>query len=143
MSYFRFWRNWLLGVSVFITTFGLFMALLNHTILFSFFNTQINPAFWGSIPVPAPAQAFQTWIYGAWGATVMGWGITMIFIAYYPFGQQERWAWKAVLVSVLSWYIIDTTISWLFAVIINVIFNTTILMLVIIPLLLTWQEMSN
>ncbi|MFX1299624.1 MAG: hypothetical protein ACFFAL_03120 [Promethearchaeota archaeon] len=143
MSYFRFWRNWLLGVSVFITAFGLFMALLNHTILFSFFNTQINPAFWGSIPVAAPAQAFQTWIYGAWGATVMGWGITMIFIAYYPFGQQERWAWKAVLVSVLSWYIIDTTISWLFAVIINVIFNTTILMLVIIPLLLTWQEMSD
>ena len=143
MSYFRIWRYWLLGVSVFITAFGLFMALLNHTILFSLFNTQINPTFWGSTPVPAPAQAFQAWIYGAWGATVMGWGITMIFIAYYPYGQQERWAWKAVLVSVLSWYIIDTTISWLFAVIINVIFNTTILILVIIPLLFTLQEMSN
>ena len=143
MSYFRFWRYWLLGVSVFITAFGLFMALLNHTILFSFFNTQINPAFWGSTPVPAPAQAFQTWIYGAWGATVMGWGITMIFIAYYPFNQQERWAWKTVFVSVTSWYIIDTTISWLFAVFINVIFNTAILILVIIPLFLTWQEMSN
>ncbi|MFX0079473.1 MAG: hypothetical protein ACFE8O_09570 [Candidatus Hermodarchaeota archaeon] len=143
MSYLRFWRYWLLGVSVFITAFGMFMALLNHTILFSFFNTQINPVFWGSTPVPSPAQAFQAWIYGAWGATVMGWGITMIFIAYYPFGQQERWAWKAVLVSVLAWYIIDTTISWLFVVIINVIFNTTILILVIIPLLLTGQEMSN
>ncbi|MFW9983573.1 MAG: hypothetical protein ACFFCB_02460 [Candidatus Odinarchaeota archaeon] len=143
MSYFRFWRYWLLGVSVFITAFGMFMAFLNHTLIFSFFNTQINPAFWGATPVPASAQAFQAWIYGAWGATVMGWGITMIFIAYYPFSQQERWAWKAVLVSVTSWYIIDTTISWLFTIIINVIFNTTILILVIIPLLLTWQEMSN
>jgi hypothetical protein len=116
------------------------MALLNSTIVFAFFNAQINPVFWGATPVPAPAQAFHAWVYGAWGATVMGWGVTMFFIAYYPFKQPERWAWNAVIVSVLLWYLLDTGISWVFGVLINVLLNTTILILVIIPLIFTFPK---
>jgi hypothetical protein len=143
MSYFRFWRYWLLAVSVFIIAFGTIMAVANSTLLFAFFNSQIDPVFWGSNPVPLPAQAFQAWVYGAWGATVMGWGITMFFLAHYPYKKQEKWAWQAVFVSVLSWYILDTGISWLFYVLINVFFNTAILILVLFPLIFTWKEMSN
>ena len=93
MSYYQIWRYWLLVVSIFIIVFGAIMALLNTTIVFAFFNAQINPVFWGPNPVPLPVQAFQAWAYGAWGATVMGWGITMLFIAWFPFGRRERWAW--------------------------------------------------
>ena len=138
----KFWRYWLIFVSLFIIVFGLVMSLFNTTIVFAFFNSQINPAFWGINPVPGPAQAFQAWVYGAWGATVMGWGITMFFIAYFPFRRNERWAWNCVLVSVLFWYLLDTGISWWFGVIINVIFNTGILVLVVIPLLFTRKQMS-
>ncbi|MFW9986292.1 MAG: hypothetical protein ACFFDJ_07000 [Candidatus Odinarchaeota archaeon] len=143
MSYFRLWRYWLLAVSVFIIAFGTIMAFLNSTVVFAFFNVQINPVFWGTNPVPPPAQAFQAWVYGAWGATVMGWGITMFFIAYFPFRSQERWAWYCILISVFLWYLLDTGISWWFGVIINVIFNTTIFVLVLIPLLFTWKEMTG
>jgi hypothetical protein len=134
------WRYWLLVVSVFITVFGTVMATLNSTIVFGFFNAQINPAFWGGSAVPAPAQAFQAWVYGAWGATVMGWGVTMFFIAYYPFKHQEKWAWNAVFVSVLMWFTLDTAISWVYGVIVNVLLNTTILILVLIPLLFTFPK---
>ena len=71
MSYYRIWRYWLLAVSVFIIAFGTIMALLNTTVVFAFFNDQINPVFWGLNPVPSSAQAFQAWVYGTWGATVM------------------------------------------------------------------------
>jgi hypothetical protein len=141
MSYYRLWRYWLLFVSMFIIAFGLIMSLLNTTMVFAFFNAQINPVFWGSNPVPSPAQAFQAWVYGAWGATVMGWGITMLFIAWFPFAQRERWAWYCVLVSVICWYLLDTGISFWFGVMINVVLNTTILVLVIIPLVFTWSSM--
>lgn len=138
----KFWRYWLIVVSLFIIVFGLVMSLLNTTIVFAFFNALINPAFWGVNPVPGPAQTFQAWVYGAWGATVMGWGITMFFIAYFPFRQRERWAWNCVLVSILFWYLLDTGISWWFGVIINVIFNTVILVSVLIPLIFTWKHLS-
>lgn len=143
MTYYRIWRYWLLAVSVFIIAFGIIMALLNSTIVFAFFNSQINPAFWGVDLVPFSAQAFQAWVYGAWGATVMGWGITMLFIAYFPFGQRERWAWYCTLISVLLWYLLDTGISWWFGVFINVLLNTTILLMVLIPLIFTWREMKT
>jgi hypothetical protein len=143
MSYFRLWHYWLLAVSIFIILFGTIMALLNSTIVFVFFNAQINPVFWGANPVPSPAQTFQAWVYGAWGATVMGWGTTMFFIAYFPFRSRERWAWYCVLVSVLLWYLLDTGISWWFRVVINVLLNTTILVLVLIPLLFTWKGMAD
>ena len=143
MVSFQFWRNWLFVVSIFITVFGLVMAFLNATIVFAFFNQQINPAFWGSGPVPLPAQAFQAWVYGAWGSTVAGWGITLSFIAYYPFSRQERWSWNAVVVGLLVWFSIDTTFSWIFFVIINVLLNTTIFFLTIIPLIFTWKHMTS
>jgi hypothetical protein len=92
--------------------------------------------------VPAPGQVFQAWVYGAWGATVMGWGLTMLFMAWFPFGKCERWAWYSILVSVLFWFVLDTGISLWFGVIINALLNTTILVLVLIPLVFTWQEMK-
>jgi hypothetical protein len=141
MPYYRIWRYWLLVVSVFIITFGLLMALLNSTIVFAFFNAQINPVFWGPNPIALPAQAFQAWVYGAWGATVMGWGITMYFIAWFPFGRRERWAWTCVVVSVSFWYLLDTGISLWFGVTINALLNTTILILVLIPLVFTYKAM--
>ncbi len=139
MSYYRLWRYWLLFVSVFIIAFGSIMSVLNTTVVFAFFNVQINPVFWGSNPVPSPAVAFQAWVYGAWGATVMGWGITMLFIAWFPFAQREQWAWYCVLVSIICWYLLDTGLSFWFGVMINVILNTMILILVIIPLVFTWS----
>lgn len=141
MSYYRIWRYWLLVVSIFIIVFGAIMALLNTTIVFAFFNAQINPVFWGPNPVALPAQAFQAWVYGAWGATVMGWGITMLFIAWFPFGRRERWAWICVIVSVAFWYLLDTSISLWFGVTINVLLNTAILILVLIPLIFTYNAM--
>jgi hypothetical protein len=64
----------------------------------------------------------------------------MVFIAYYPFKQQEQWAWNAVFVSVLMWFTLDTAFSWVYGVLINVLLNTTILILVLIPLLFTFPK---
>lgn len=143
MELYKFWRYWLLLVSIFITVFGFVMALFNTTIVFAFFNDQINPVFWSTSSVPSQAQAFQAWVYGAWGSTVFGWGVTMFFIALYPFTRRERWAWHCVFVSVVLWFILDTGISWWFGVMVNVMLNITILVLVLIPLIGTWQKMTN
>jgi hypothetical protein len=108
------WRNWLVVLGL---------------------NYRIDPVFW---PEGIPAEGtvpFRSWAYGAWGATVAGWGLTLFFIARYPFAGRKLWAWQAVLWSLLLWYALDTGVSLRFGVTVNVILNTVILALALIPLL--------
>ena len=74
---FRFWRKWLIVLSGGITLFGLWMAFFSHSDLIM---TYYNVAFWNSPSPPDNVLAFQKWVYGAWGGTVAGWGIFLIFI---------------------------------------------------------------
>ena len=59
------------------------------------------------------------------------------YIALYPFRRQERWAWTCVFLGVLIWYILDTALSFLHGVYFNVAFNTTLLVLIMLPLAFT------
>ena len=81
MGNFYFWQRWLLVVGIIVSLFGLFISFFSGTALFALFDSLINPVFWGAGPLPDDAKAFQKWIYGAWGATVAGWGIFIIFLA--------------------------------------------------------------
>ena len=137
MFKFSFWQRWLFVVGLVIAAFGLVMAFLNGTIVFELFNGQINPVFWGTGDMPEAATRFRQWAYGAWGATVAGWGIFVAFIAHYPFRHRERWSWNCLATGLLVWYLVDTAISLYFRVYFNAAFNTLLLMLVTLPLAFT------
>ncbi|MGQ9655787.1 MAG: hypothetical protein ACUVXD_17135 [Thermodesulfobacteriota bacterium] len=140
MSKFLFWQRGLLGLGIGISLFGLWMALLSGTHLFAFFHRQIDPAFWGVSPVDVAARQFQQWIYGAWGATIAGWGIVLIYIVRYPFRKKESWAWKGLVYALLVWYVLDTSLSVLYRVYFNVALNTGLLVLAAVPLVFTRKE---
>ncbi len=140
MERFIFFQRWLLVVSFIICTFGLLMSFLSGTILFSFFNEQINSVFWNTATVSPEIQRFQLWIYGVLGAVMLGWGIFSAFIAYYPFKQKEKWSWLCVAAGVTVWFLIDTTLSLYYGVIVNALLNISIFISIIIPLLFTWKD---
>jgi len=137
MHKFSFWQRWLLVVGLVIAAFGMVMALFNGTIVFELFNGQIDPVFWGAGDMPEAATRFRQWVYGAWGATVAGWGIFIAFIAHYPFRHKEKWSWNCLAVGLLVWYLVDTAISLYFKVYFNAVFNTLLLILVALPLAFT------
>jgi hypothetical protein len=134
---FSFWQKWLFVIGLLITVFGIMMAFLNGTPLFALFNSQVDPAFWGTEGIAENARTFQQWIYGVLGATVAGWGIFMAFIAHYPFKRREKWSWTCLVVGLLLWYLVDTAISLNFRVYFNAVFNTVLLILVMLPVILT------
>lgn len=134
-----FWQKWLFVAGLLIIVFGLVMALMNGTALFEPFNQQIDPIFWESGAIPSQARTFQAWIYGVSGAIVTGWGIFLAFIARHPFRERKRWAWTCLLIGLSVWYLVDTSIS-LAA---GVIFNTLLLLLVVVPLIFTWKAFST
>jgi hypothetical protein len=142
MASFAFWQRWLFVVGVLISVFGVLMALLSGTPIFDLFNRQIDPAFWGNNPVEANARTFQQWLYGVWGATIAGWGIFLAFIAHYPFRHKERWAWNCLVAGLTVWFILDTSLSINYRVYFNALFNTVLIILVALPLLVTRNDLS-
>lgn len=140
MSNFTFWQRWLLVVGIAITVFGILMAILSGTPLFDLFNRQIDPAFWGAGAVGDSVKRFQQWIYGVWGATVAGWGIFLTFLARYAFAKKERWAWNCMVLGLLVWFVLDTTLSLFHQVYFNVAFNGGLLILAMLPMVFTRKE---
>jgi hypothetical protein len=143
MPRFHFWQRWLLVVGIAVAAFGVFMAFLSGTPLFDLFNRQIDPAFWSAIAVDDAARQFQQWIYGVWGATIAGWGISLAYVARYPFSRKERWSRDALALGLLVWFVLDTSLSVIHKVYFNVAFNTALLILGLLPVVFTWKEFTQ
>ena len=119
---------------------GILMALVSGTPLFDVFNRQIDPAFWETEAIDEAARRFQHWMYGLWGATIAGWGIFLTYVVSYPFKKKEKWARNCLIVGLLVWFVLDTSLSAICKVYFNVAFNTALLVLVMLPLVFTRKE---
>lgn len=132
----RFWTNWLRAASLAVVAFGLALALLQGSAVIELLNNQIDPIFWSDPPSGATHE-FQRWIYGAWGATIAGWGTLVFFVVHHSFQQRTLWVWNGLAACLWLWYIPDTLISLKYAVYFNVVLNTVFLLILGIPLLFT------
>jgi hypothetical protein len=136
MRSFSFWQRWLWIASLGLVVFGGAMALLNRTIVFAAFNRGIDTGFWPAA-LPEGVTAFQGWAYGAWGATVAGWGLMCALLVRHAFARREAWSWWAMAASIGVWFILDTAISAANQVWANVILNTLLLVVFALPLAAT------
>lgn len=140
MTSFSFWQRWLFVVGIGVSVFGVLMVFFSGTPLFDLFNRQIDPAFWGTNAVDNAARQFQHWLYGAWGATIAGWGIILTYIAHFPFVKRERWARNGLVFGLVVWFVLDTSLSLFYKVYFNAAFNTALLIVIGLPVLVTWNE---
>ncbi|MCJ7433921.1 MAG: hypothetical protein MUO77_10575 [Anaerolineales bacterium] len=143
MKTFSFWQRWLFIFSLVVTLFGLVMAIFNRTPIFAFFDSQINPIFWGTSLLPPGVNEFQGFVYGVLGATMAGWGVFLAFIVHYPFQARERWAWNALALGLILWFVTDISISLYYGVVFNAIFNTVFFILAALPLAFTRQKFQK
>lgn len=137
MNGFAFWRAWLLVAALVMVAFGVFLSFLIGMPLFDAFSQQFNAPFWGSGPLTDAELGYQRWVNGVMGATMIGWGIFLLFIARHPFAKKEPWAWYCILVGVAAWFAVDTGISLYQGVYANALLNTALLILVMVPLAFT------
>jgi hypothetical protein len=136
MPGFEFLRKWLIADGVLILVLGIFLVSL---------STAPDPAgdpftsiFWKQ-GISEGARDFYAWAFGVWGATLMGWATTLLFLAAYPLKKREVWVVNCITASMAIWYPVDTFISIRFGVVLNCVLNTVLLLLVAIPLLGIWR----
>jgi len=131
-----FWTTWLLVVAFTMSAFGVLMFLFNQTVLMDGLMGEIERAF----PSGAGAGGFQQWVFGVWGATVAGFGLLAGLVGGNAFARRERWARNALAAALTLWYVLDTAVSLYSRVWINAVFNTVVLVAMLLPLLFTWKE---
>ncbi len=134
---FLFWQKWLLISGIFVSVFGISMVLSINS---GSFNSLIDPVFWGNETPNIQLRSFQQWVYGVLGATMVGWGILIAFIAAVPFKKKEKWSRNSILIGILSWYILDTSISLKANVEFNAIGNTVLAIIILMPVFFTVTE---
>jgi hypothetical protein len=142
MSNFLFWQRWLFVVGIGIVVFGILMAVFSGSPLFDLFNRQIDPAFWAREQALGTILRFQHWIYGVWGATIAGWGVFLAFIVHFPFRNKEKWAKNCLILGLLVWFVLDTSLSLFYKVYFNAAFNTVLLILAGLPIVFTRKEFA-
>ena len=142
MKNFKFWYYWLIIISCFIILFGLSLVLFSNTFMFAFFNKKVQDLF----PINGDIKMINnllTWLYAVLGATMIGWGICILYLLQNAFARKERWAWFAIVVGLLAWFIPDTFMSYYCGVVFNVVLNFVILLGFMLPLVFTFNEFNS
>ncbi|MEQ8303814.1 MAG: hypothetical protein RIB47_10510 [Cyclobacteriaceae bacterium] len=64
---------------------------------------------------------FNNWLFGIIGGTIVGFHLLMIMISENAFRKKEKWAFQALLGGLLSWFVIDSAISFYYGAIHNIV----------------------
>lgn len=135
MFEFKIWLFWLKLASIVTILFGAVMAFFNDFPLFRFFEKEITNIFFTEGTMSSSAIDLNTFLQGVLGSVLIGYGTSIAFIVFYGLNRKEKWAWWALLTSLLAWYITDTGVSILYGAMFNIVFNNAFFLLIIIPLL--------
>ncbi len=128
---YKIWWSLLLIDCIIISIFGILMYVMglmsNSQALLSSVGQDYNS-------YNPQAYSFINFLTAVMGATIIGWSSVMIFIVWYPLRKKENWAWTAMVITILLWYIPDTMVSIYFLNWSNAILNTILLLMIEAPL---------
>jgi hypothetical protein len=138
---FKFWTEWLLIANVLSLAIGFLTAFAGNSWLFQLHNEGTSDTFFSGQPLNDEVLKLKNWLFGIIGGCIVGFHILMIFITKYAFSKKENWAYRALCIGLLSWFLIDTSISFYYHAYYNIyLINVTALILIGLPLLMTRKE---
>lgn len=108
---FNFWQKVLVYSNVMFVCIGLLAAFAGNSFIFEWYNSGIKNLFFNGQEYAPDVLRLKDWESGIVGATIAGYHTLVIFVAAYPFKKKEKWAWNAIAVSMLVWFIIDSGLS--------------------------------
>lgn len=118
---------------------GYSVALAIDGPLWAWHQESVANALWGSAEYGPEVEAYRAWAMALLGGTIASWAVAMMWVVAVPMRRREGWAWWAVITSTMAWFWIDTAVSAAHGVMINVLFNLGALLMLAIPLAMTWS----
>lgn len=135
---FLFWQKWLTWANVITIVVGLLVAFAGNSIFFEAHNARSAELFFDGADFDGKLLAFKNWLFGIIGGTIVGFHLLMVMISEFAFKQKQKWAYVAMWLGLLSWFVIDSSISIYYGAWHNLwIINLVALILIGTPLLAT------
>jgi len=135
---FQFWQKWLTYANVLTIGVGILVAFAGNSIFFELHNFYTKEVFFNSNEFSQEVLLLKNWLFGIIGGTIVGFHLLMVMISENAFKKKELWAYKAMWYAMLSWFVIDSSISIYYGAIHNVILiNLVALVLIGVPLIMT------
>lgn len=110
---FQFWQRWLTASCFVFASVGIAVAGFGDTPLFSMWNDGFREAFADGAELGPETARAKSFLLGPLGGTILGSYVLCGFVAAIPFARRERWAWWAISLSLVSWFVLDSTVSLL------------------------------
>ena len=134
----------MLGVAIIVILAGLCFA-----IIFPYFIPQALEPFFTEITgtdlnsLTQNEIVFHNLLSGVIGGTMFGWGLMIAMMSYRLMKVHDDWIWSVIATSVIAWYLLDTLGSALVGSSLNILLNTSILILALPPLIANRQAVVN
>jgi len=137
---FAFWTNWLFWANVMTVGVGLLTALAGNSIFFEAHNAGTRAVFFDGAAWTSSTLSLKNWLFGIIGGTIVGFHVLMLFIIKNSFTKGERWSYWAIWAGLLSWFVIDSSITIYYGAYHNLyIINLVALVLIGLPLIMTYS----
>jgi len=135
---FHFWQRCLTYANVLTIGVGLLVAFAGDSIFFEVHNDYTREVFLGGKEFDPNILELKKWLFGIIGGTIVGFHVLMVMISEHAFKKKENWAYTAMWMGLLSWFLIDSGLSLYHGAVHNVVLiNLVALVLIGIPLIMT------
>ena len=141
---FLFWQKWLTWANVLTLFVGLLVAFAGNSFVFELHNAYTREVFFEGNEITGNMLEFKNWLFGIIGGTIVGFHLLMILISENAFKRKEKWAFQAMWMGLVSWFIIDSSISVYYGALHNlVLINIVALILIGLPLIMTRKAFED
>lgn len=135
---FHFWQKFLTYVNVMTVGIGLLVAFAGNSFVFDLHNDGTKDLLFNGEDLSPAVLKMKNWLFGIIGGTLVGYHLLMIMISENAFKNKEAWAFKAMCLALIFWFVIDSGISWYYGALYNIyLINLIALFLIGLPLFMT------
>lgn len=138
----KFWIRWMIVVLAGMVVMGLmiiFTPFVNATLGSIYYNVYFD---YDAYAVISDGDLrFQTFLYGVMGAVLASWSLLMLSLVIFPIRQGQKWAWYAMIASIILWFIGDGYASVVTGFPIHAAINLSMLITLGIPLLAIYRQL--
>lgn len=137
---FNFWQKWLTYANLMTVGVGLLVAFAGNSFFFDLHNEYSREVFFQGNDFSPEVLRLKNWLFGIIGGTIVGFHLMMIMIAEHAFKQKKKWAYQTMWLGMVSWFVIDSSISIYYGAIHNVVLiNMVALIIIGLPLVMTYR----
>ncbi len=135
----EFWRRWLLLAAGLVSVYAVGLVVAGSTASRLFDLLGFGPR---AVVPEGEARSYVLFTYAVLGAVLTGWMLLIMGIAAGPLRDHQPWAWPTLVVSLGTWFVLDTGISLVLGFLPHAVFNLGFAAALCLPLA-GWRHASR